>query len=95
MQKLLTDELSTGNASSPQSNAAVIAAAAGAGLFEKNENVYGFPETKIAKIYSPAGMGAKVEPITSGTGATQPKAFKLTVGNKAFTLNANDASAMK
>jgi alpha-glucosidase (family GH31 glycosyl hydrolase) len=50
--------------------AVALAAAAGAGVYFKNDNVYGYPSTKTAHVYEPGGMDVHVTPVEGGvTGA--------------------------
>ena len=79
VKELLATALSA-HAAHPQATAgAVVVTAAGVGLFEKNETVYGYPDTRTLRAYVPPGTGVQIEPVveSSGTSGSAGKGFKL------------------
>ena len=68
----------------PASNPIAIAAAAGVGLFQKNENTTGFPETTTLRAYTAPNLGAQIEPVVGPGGGVS---FKCHIDGVAHAVN--------
>ena len=87
VKNLLVDGL-TGDPAShrpPASNSVALVAAAGVGLFQKNENSSGYPDTTTLRAYVPPELDVQIEPAIrpSGTGVS----FKCLIDGVAYAVS--------
>ena len=91
VKSLLASALGAGlaNPQSGASTSAALAAAVGIGLFDKNETLYGYPDTRTLRAYVPSGLGVQIEPVVENAeppAGRSGKSFKLYLDGAAFAL---------
>ncbi|MGN6625584.1 MAG: glycoside hydrolase family 31 protein, partial [Tepidisphaeraceae bacterium] len=63
---------------------AALCAAAGIGVFPRNEHVYGYPQQAVPVTFAGDALGARIDPITTAgpRAARQINSFQVTLGGK-------------